>query len=270
MINLFLGLDSSTYCFKFEDICERCEELGLNGIEIQLEHPSIWNNYPESVKNINDILESYEFKIAVHSPIKDLNMSSYNARIRELTFKELLIAEKFAENLNAEYFLIHAGKNSFVSQSLMSNWWKKKSIQHTITTISRLLKESNCKITMENMMWSEWRISSKKKFLVKIFESFSPESLYFTLDISHALERSRVFVYKLLELFGERLLSIHFGNYKIQNFIFDFLKKKKIELKHFNYLILEPHTLPLSSKKELLFPIISKNINLMKKELKKL
>jgi len=267
MVKLLLGLDHSTYCINFERICEQCANLGLDGIEIQPEHPDIWKDYPNSSKKINDILESYDFKVTVHSPIKDLNMASYNERIRKFTVNELMIARKFAENLNAEYFLIHAGKNSFVSQSLMSIRWKKKALKLCIDTISKLLKDSNCKITMENMTWSEWRFSSKKKYLLKIFDQFPVNSLYFTLDIAHALERSRFFVKKLTELFGERLISIHFGDYEIQKFIFDYIKGKRNQVNSLNFVVLEPHTLPHSSKSELLFSIISNQTTLIKNTL---
>jgi len=266
MINLFLGLDRSTYCFNLENVFENCTNIGFEGIEIQPEHPEIWRDYPKSIKKLNDMLESYNFKIAVHCPIKDLNMASYNERIREITLKELIKAERFANELNARYFLIHAGKNSFVSQSLMSKKWKQKAIDLCIETISKILEQSNCKITMENMTWSEWRFSSKKKYLLKIFEQFPTNSLHFTLDVAHALERSRFFAKKLLELFAERLISIHFGDFKTQNFIFDVIKAKKSSLKNFDYIVLEPHTLPLSSKKELLFPLLSDQIYLIKKE----
>ena len=267
MINLLLGLDRSTYCLNLENICENCKKIGFDGIEIQPEHPDIWNDYPKSAKKINNILESYNFKITVHCPIKDLNMASYNEKIREVTLKELIKAERFADELNARYFLIHAGKNSFVSQSLMSKKWKKKAIDLCIESISKILENANCKITMENMTWSEWRFSSKKKYLLKIYEKFPVNSLYFTLDVAHALERSRVFAKKLLELFGKRLISIHFGDFKLHGFVIEDIIKNKSLLENFNYIVLEPHTLPLSSKKDLLFSLLSKQITLIRNEL---
>ncbi|NHI93277.1 MAG: sugar phosphate isomerase/epimerase [Candidatus Lokiarchaeota archaeon] len=267
MINLLLGLDRSTYCINFEQVCRICYDLGFNGIEIQPEHPEIWKEFPKCAKQINDIIESYNFKIGVHAPIKDLNMASYNERIRNITLNEIMMAESFAEKLNARYFLIHAGKNSFVSRSLMSKTWQKKAIEFCIDTISKILEKSTCKITLENMTWSEWRFSSKIKYLSKIFECFPIDSLYFTLDISHALERSRNFVKKLVNLFAERIISFHFGDFNIQKFIFEHIKINNTKLKNFEFLVLEPHTLPLSSNRELLSSLISKQFHYIKKEL---
>ncbi|MHA1144390.1 MAG: TIM barrel protein [Candidatus Helarchaeota archaeon] len=256
-IKAFISIDRALYHTPLEKIYQKAAELRVKGLEIQLEHPELWKLYPDRVvKYLIDLSSSYNFSFTIHSPIKDLNISSYNKAIRRASLEELKRTLDIGNALNVDYILMHLGKNSFVSQSQMSRNYKKTAISHSINAINELIQYCpGVVLTIENMTWSEWRLSSKIKFL-EVFYQNVPDSVKFTLDIQHAQERSDVYVLRFYERFKDRLISIHFGNVSKQK---RFLKKF-LENSTGQYFILEPHSLPLSAKQEHIFPLIEENI----------
>ncbi|MHC1591075.1 MAG: sugar phosphate isomerase/epimerase family protein [Candidatus Helarchaeales archaeon] len=262
---ILLSIDRSLYHTPIKKVYELAAELNVDGLEIQLEHPELWKSYPNGVvKQIEEISSSYSFRHTLHAPIKDLNVSSYNQAIRKASIQELKLAMDIGAKMGVDYVLIHLGKNPFVSTSRMSKMYKNIAIQHSIEAVKEIISfHPEITVTIENMTWSEWRLSSKIKFLEKVFPEL-PENVRFTLDIEHARERSRVYVRKFHERFKNRLISIHVGDvFRQESILKEIINENKAK-----YLVLEPHTLPNSSRQELLFPIIKRNINKLKELLK--
>lgn len=241
MVKLLLGIDRSLYHIKIEKICELAKNLELNGLEIQPEHPDIFKSYPESsIAYLNSILANYNFELSFHTPIKDINIASYNTTIRTVSIDEIMKFVHFANRINARHIVTHAGKNSFKTRSYFSKKYENMAMALTIEafkSLNRICKKFSINLSVENMTWSEWRLSSKIKYLKLIFEEI--EELKLTLDIDHALERSNRYVDKFIEVFEDKIISTHIGN----------IKKNKshiiklLNLKNLEYIVLEPHSL---------------------------
>jgi sugar phosphate isomerase/epimerase len=237
---LLLGLDRGVWGYNLRNICEKCLELKLDGLEIQLEHPEIFKNFPES-NELKSILNEFEFKLlSIHAPIKDINLSSYNPRIRRTSLEELKDTIKFAATLsdNILYIVVHGGQNSFRSPSRFERKFLSKAMQFTIDGLKELSKECDqfgITLSVENMTFSPWRLSSKIRHLDQIFGAIP--NLKFTFDYAHGLIGSQRYSYRLLKHYMNRLISVHIGNfYEIRN-IYNFIKN------HNPYIIIEPHHL---------------------------
>ncbi|MFX0136969.1 MAG: sugar phosphate isomerase/epimerase family protein, partial [Candidatus Hodarchaeota archaeon] len=213
MHKLLLGIDRSIYQIKFEKSCEIAENLGFDGIELQPEHPDIFKIYPfKAISFVNDILSNYKFDISFHTPIKDLNISSYNPKIREFSISEIKNSIEFANKINATHIVTHGGKNSFKTRSSFSKRNEKKALEFTIDafkSIYRVCNDYGIILSVENMTYSDWRMTSKIKYLEKIFHVIP--DLKLTLDIDHAIERSKRYVDKFIDVFNGILLSSHLG-----------------------------------------------------------
>ncbi|MHA1378030.1 MAG: TIM barrel protein [Candidatus Helarchaeota archaeon] len=262
MVKLLLGIDRSLYHVKIRQICELAERLELDGLEIQPEHPDIFKLYPQNaIPIINKNLASFNFEISFHTPIKDINIASYNPTIRKSSIKELQKSVDFANRINAKHIVTHAGKNSFKTRSYFSKKYENIALGFTIEafrSIDKLCRGLGRTLSVENMTWSDWRLSSKIKYLQNIFKEIP--GLKLTLDIDHAIERSRRYVDKFIEVFKEKIISSHTGNVKknITHII------KLLDLPFLKYLVLEPHSLTYQVHPKI-FELIETNISELKK-----
>ncbi|NVM04977.1 MAG: sugar phosphate isomerase/epimerase [Candidatus Helarchaeota archaeon] len=263
MHKLFLGIDRSTYQIEFKKICEIAENFGFDGIELQPEHPDIFKIYPfKAVSFVNDILSNYKFEISFHTPIKDLNISSYNKNIRKFSINQIKESIEFAKKIKAKYIVTHGGKNSFKTTSSFSKKCEKIALNSTIdalTSFYDICSDNGLTLSVENMSYSDWRMTSKIKYLERIFQEIP--DLKLTLDIDHAILRSKNYVDKFIEVFNRKLISSHIGlikNYK-------FYLKKLLKLSNLKFFVLEPHSYFISPN---IIKIIKDNINELKKLIK--
>ncbi|MFX1299113.1 MAG: sugar phosphate isomerase/epimerase family protein [Promethearchaeota archaeon] len=140
--NILLGLDRGVWKYSFEEICKLSAGIQLDGLEIQPEHPEIFKGFPKP-GNLKKLLSDYSLKCnSVHAPIKDINVSSYNPRIRETSLFELKKTIKFAAELSDDllYVVIHGGQNSFRSPSNFEKAFLPKAINFTVEALKELVK----------------------------------------------------------------------------------------------------------------------------------
>jgi sugar phosphate isomerase/epimerase len=237
---ILLGLDRGVWKYSLQEICENAIKISLDGLEIQPEHPEIFKTFPE-VGSLRKLLLDFNIKvISVHSPIKDINISSYNPRIREVSLSELKNTIKFASELsdNILYIVVHGGQNSFKSASDFEKEFLSKALKLTIEGLKDLSKdceEYGIKLSVENMTFSPWRLTSRIRFLEQIFEEVP--MLKFTFDFHHGTYGSERYSLRILENFKPRLISVHIGQ------LFE-IQKIQNNIEHLNpFIIIEPHHL---------------------------
>ena len=262
MVKILLGIDRSLYQIKFEKICELANALNFDGIELQPEHPDIFKLYPsKAIKFFEDIISNYNFKISFHTPIKDLNIASYNQRMREISILEIQKSIEFANKIGAKYIVTHGGKNSFKTRSLFSKKYERLALNYTIIALKsfyKLSEEFGISLSVENMTYSDWRMSSKINHLKAIFEEIP--GLRLTLDIDHALERTKRYVDKFIEIFKNELISAHLGAiHKNISHI-----KKLLGLLNVKFFTLEPHSFTYLITPNII-EFIEKNVEDLKK-----
>jgi sugar phosphate isomerase/epimerase len=235
---IFLGLDRGVWKYSLQTICAKAKEIQLDGLEIQPEHPEIFKMFPE-IKNLKTLLKDYEIKrISVHAPIKDINTSSYNPRIREASLVELKNTIQFASQLSDDimYIVVHGGQNSFKSASDFEKDYLTKALDFTIEGLKKL--QENCEeygilLSIENMTFSPWRLTSRIMFLEQIFKEIP--TLRFTFDFHHGTYGSERYSLRILEKFKPRLISVHIGQ------LFELIKLQDY-IKNLNpFVVIEPH-----------------------------
>jgi len=234
---ILLGLDRATWGYSIKTICEELNNNNLDGLEIQPEHPELFEKFPKIKKNILDLIQSYNFKISIHAPIKDINISSYNPWIREKSIEILLSTIDFASEFDKiEYCLFHGGQNSFRSNSKFELKQRKVALKRTIDVFKMLIKKcEDIGITMgiENMTHSDFRMTSKIGYLQQIFSDPDLQNLKFIFDYEHGINYSARYSLRILRNFKDRLIAVHIGN--------DFEKFKDIIPNSNLFIIIEPH-----------------------------
>jgi sugar phosphate isomerase/epimerase len=134
--------------------------------------------------------------------------------------------------------VVHGGQNSFKSSSDFEKEFLSKALDFTIEGLQELsneCEEYGIKLSIENMTFSPWRLTSRIRFLEKIFEEVP--TLKFTFDFHHGTYGSERYSLRILESFKDRLISVHIGQ------LFE-IKKIKNNIKDLNpFIIIEPHHL---------------------------
>ena len=256
-------MDHDTWNIDFPNYCKNVNNIpNADGFEITFEHPDLFRLFPskELVKYIDDTISSYDFQVlAMHSPTKDVNISSYNPRIRETSFKELVKSIELFSCLNIPeiaYFLVHGGQNSFRTPSRFGKRNLPPSISDQIENLKRLYKiceDFGMKFTIENLIYSKWRLSSRIEYLDALFRELP--DIKFTFDIDHAVFVSYSYARKMLNRYSNRVNAVHVGmiNY--------FQKFKNLLIPLNPYLIFEPHSI---ANKNNLFLDLNRNIKIVK------
>ncbi len=99
---------STLACFK-EDMNDNLDFFEENKIEyIELLHEFPSRNLDE------DLLNSYNLKYTIHSPISDINIASLNPSIRNGSIKEIFYSFKIANELDIDTVVVHPGTVPFL------------------------------------------------------------------------------------------------------------------------------------------------------------
>ncbi|MHA1271035.1 MAG: sugar phosphate isomerase/epimerase family protein [Candidatus Helarchaeota archaeon] len=213
---ILIGLDRATWGYEIKDILENMSLLKLDGLEIQPEHPELFHKFPKIDAKLLDYIESYpNIHLSVHAPIKDINVSSYNPLIREKSIEFLLKTLDFASNFNRiEYIVFHGGQNSFKSNSRFEFKQRKIALERTIDAFKILIEKCNeygFTMAIENMTHSDYRMTSKIKYLETIFSNSEFDNLKFIFDYEHGLNYSERYSLRILKNFKNRLIAVHIG-----------------------------------------------------------
>ena len=95
---------------KFGENLGFYEDLDLKYIEIIDQYPNIDDNA--------DLLNSFNFKYTVHSPILDINIASLNEAIRQTSINEIKKSMDLATKINADLVVVHPGNVPFMGRGL--------------------------------------------------------------------------------------------------------------------------------------------------------
>ncbi|NJE05450.1 sugar phosphate isomerase/epimerase [Thermococcus sp. M36] len=112
-----LGLSMTAYgegsLKGFERWVERAKRLGFDFIEVVSEWPHYLTG--ETVNSFREVADSYGMKITVHAPFSDINIASFNDRIRRASLEIIRETVRLAAELDAVSVTVHPGHCSPVS-----------------------------------------------------------------------------------------------------------------------------------------------------------
>jgi sugar phosphate isomerase/epimerase len=163
----------SVYGENFENSLEFFEKFNLEYVEVL-------HQYPSEEINI-EILNSYNLKYTVHSPILDLNIASLNNTISKCSINDVKKSIDLANKLNSEIVVVHPGTIPFLARQFEKKVYNKSA--ESIKEIGDYAKDLGVLATIENMPNIEGFIY---KDIVKLNDLLTSFEMYMTLDIGHA------------------------------------------------------------------------------------
>ena len=158
---------------SFEDILNYLERIEVEYVEIIREYP-----YHEIDSNL---LNSYNFKTTVHSPISDINIASLNESIRTASIKEIKDSIDLASKIDASAVVVPPGHMAFLAREFQSDIMKN--CQKSLKECLEYADKSGISLCVENMPDMEGMLC---KSLVELNELTQEVGALMTLDVGHA------------------------------------------------------------------------------------
>lgn len=178
------------YPQPLEGVLESLEERNIDYCEIINEYP-----YHE----IDDgLLDSYQIKLTVHSPLSDINLASHNQSIRDSSIEEVKKSMDRAVEWNADLVVVHPG-----SMPIMGKKIEEKIFKYNLESLRECADyalDIGIYMCVENMPVIESLLYQDLNELNSLLEELD---VYMTLDVGHAhnsgFSPSEMFSYPLIK-----------------------------------------------------------------------
>ncbi len=168
------------------------EKLGLKYAEILHQYPN---------DNINpDILESYDLKYSIHSPLMNINIACLNKGIREASINEIKKSIDLASKIDANIVVIHPGMIPFLGRAFEKEIYELAN--ESFKELGQYGEDRGVIATIENMPNFKGHMYKNMFELNNILEDLD---MYMTLDIGHAYHSG----YTPEDMYFNRVKHIH-------------------------------------------------------------
>jgi sugar phosphate isomerase/epimerase len=149
------------------------EDRGLKYCEIINEYP--YNSISK------DIVDSYNIKITVHSPLSDINIASYNQAIRRSSVSQIKKSIDIASSMEPGLVVVHPGHIPILGKK-----FRKKILNNSnesLSECSRYAEDIGVMLCVENMPDIDGLLG---KDINELHEMVEKLGAYITLDVGHA------------------------------------------------------------------------------------
>jgi sugar phosphate isomerase/epimerase len=179
-----------------ENILSCLEDRGL-------EYCEIINEYPYNVIE-KDVVDSFNIKISVHSPLSDVNIASYNEAMRRSSVSQIKNSIDIAASIEPGIVVVHPGHIP-----ILGNKFEDKILENSIASLdecSKYATDNGVMLCIENMPDIEGLLG---KDINQLDEIVNDLDAHITLDVGHA-NNMRFTVKEMLE--SPRIKHIHLSD----------------------------------------------------------
>lgn len=147
---------------------------------IEVEYIEIIREYPyHSIDP--ELVNTYNFKTSVHSPLSDVNIASLNESIRKASVKEIKDSIDLASKIDASVVVVHPGHMAFLAREFKDELMKNS--LKSLKECSEYAEEHDTELCVENMPDMDGMIC---KSLDELYELTQEIGVSMTLDVGHA------------------------------------------------------------------------------------
>jgi len=201
---------ASLFLWEYDiyDIMEILREAGIGSIEFWAETPYFWQNRNDdsAVAALIEAISMMPQGCTLHAPVLDLNPSSYNEYVHEITIKETLWSLELAAMLGARLVTIHPG-NRTVHRTPTDEDWER--FMKYLKACKERADDIGIKLALENSMPDISAMCYLPGEMRKVINDFP--GLFFTFDAAHALVDSPETALAFLDELGDKIINVHIG-----------------------------------------------------------
>lgn len=194
--------------YGIEEMIEILYLAGIESIEFWAETPVFWKHRhePGAVEQIMDLISAFTDQCTVHTPILDLNPSSYNERVCEATIEETLWAIGLTSELGASILTIHPGSRTVQRQPTPADWDR---FHNYLGACIEYANSSDVILALENPTPKVKSMCHNPAQMGEVLSRY--QDLMMTLDVPHALQISKDNALDFIEEMGDRIVNVHIG-----------------------------------------------------------
>lgn len=193
-----MKIGASTLATYQEGVMESLDFFEDNKIE----YVELLHDYPSRFLDA-DILNSYNLKYTMHTPMNDINIASLNPSIRNASVKEIFYSLELANELDIDTVVVHPGKIPFLCHCFTDNIDELN--QDSMIEISEFATDLGVTALFENMPNIQGFTYNK---IEQLIEFLTANDLKMCLDIGHANTMN----YSSPELYFSNVKHIHLSD----------------------------------------------------------
>jgi len=205
---------TSLYFYEYEipEIFEIASKLGFKGIELNLELYHIWfaKDISKVMKNIADLEESYNLPLTLHAPFIDINLMSYNHKLRSLSEREIQKSIFWANKLGIPIVTVHMGAFPFGFEYKSEDYFIRKFYKYGVSALKNLYEfadDLNIRVGVENLHYVQGKFPKTPEHFDILLRDI-PE-LKITFDLAHAYTISETIAWDILKQYSKNIINIH-------------------------------------------------------------
>jgi sugar phosphate isomerase/epimerase len=156
-----------------DKVLECLEDRGLKYCEVINEYP--YNSIEK------DVVDSYNIKITVHSPLSDINIASYNDAIRRSSVSQIKNSIDVASSMEPGLVVVHPGQIPILGKNFREKILDNS--KDSLLECSKYAEDKGVMLCVENMPDIDGLLGKDINELDKMVEEIGA---YITLDVGHA------------------------------------------------------------------------------------
>jgi len=191
--------------YPMEEIFSYILETGLDSVEFWMETPSYWLGGQPEEELVRCMREFPQLRSpTLHAPILDLNPTSINPEVADISVRYATDAIRLACRVGIEVVTVHPGRRTAKRPPSAADYER---FGRYMRALEEACAGTGVRVAMENM---EQKVNSLLCTPVGMRELLDREPwIWFTLDISHAMGVDVAEVRRYIDLCGDRLVNVH-------------------------------------------------------------
>ena len=194
--------------YTLPEIMGILNDAGIGSVEFWAETPDFWMSRNEGTSTVilEEALSMMPDGCTLHAPVMDLNPSSINENVHEVTIKETLWSLELAGIIGARVVTIHPGRRTVNRPPLEED---RDKFENYLEIATKRADALNIPLSLENSMPSVSSMCSSPNEMKTVLDKFP--TLYFTFDVVHAFIKSPENAMAFVEELGDRIINVHVG-----------------------------------------------------------
>ncbi len=193
--------------YPLEEIFSNILEAGLDSVEFWMETPSYWLAGQPEEELVRCLKEFSALQSpTLHAPVLDLNPTSINPGVADISIGYAVSAIRLASRLGMEVVTVHPGRRTAKRPPSAHDYER---FNRYIGSLRDAASGTGIRVAMENM---EKKVNSLLCTPEGMRELLDREPwMWCTLDISHAMGVNAAEVRRYIDMCGDRLANVHVG-----------------------------------------------------------
>jgi sugar phosphate isomerase/epimerase len=175
---------SMLYCLgePFNTMVQRLATVETSYVEVVDDGLHALNK--KRVATLNEAAESRSLKFTVHCPFADINVSSSSKLMLNASLKRLRQSMAYANQLNAQLFVLHSGLQSGISPFYPGKDWEQN--VQSIRLLHKTATEHGLTVAIENLPQKYGSIMKTPEDFKRLYQETSLNDVGIVLDVGHA------------------------------------------------------------------------------------